>query len=112
MKHWFAWAALGIAGAALAHARLQTSTPADGSVLQQSPATFSLKFDEPATITLLTLQKEGEALQKLQPPSSKPGTELSVPAPKLTAGSYSLNYKAVSADNHVVSGAIHFRLAP
>jgi methionine-rich copper-binding protein CopC len=112
MKRWIGWLAAGFAGAALAHARLQTSTPTDGSVLQQPPATFSLTFDEPATLTLLTLQKDGDAPQKLSVPSSKPSAQLSIPAPKLSAGSYSLKYKALSDDNHVVSGGIHFRVAP
>jgi methionine-rich copper-binding protein CopC len=109
MKHVIAWLALSVAGTAWAHAHLQTSTPAEGSVLDGPPATFAMKFNEPATLTLLTLQKDSEAPQKIAAPD-KPAVDVNVPAPKLSAGSYTLSFKALSADNHVVSGQIHFKV--
>src|SRR6185312_17195744 len=43
--------------AALAHAALVSTDPADGAVLTQSPARFALTFSEPVSPLVLTLVK-------------------------------------------------------
>ena len=102
---------LGMFGVAHAHAHLLQATPADGSVLTQAPATFTFKFDEAATLTALTLQKAGEAEQKLPIPESKAATQISVAAPTLGPGSYTLTYRVLSDDHHIVSGHIQFKVS-
>jgi copper transport protein len=109
VKRLIACLALSVAATAHAHAHLQGSMPADGAALDQSPATFSMRFNEPATLTLLKLQKDGEAPRNMAVPGG-PAVEVNVAAPKLDAGSYTLSYKALSGDNHVVAGQIHFKV--
>ncbi|HWW19311.1 MAG TPA: copper resistance CopC family protein [Steroidobacteraceae bacterium] len=103
------WALLA-AGAVYAHAHLLQATPADGSVLTQAPTAFALKFNEAATLTALTLQKGAQAAQKIEGLPTKPSALFSIPAPKLDAGDYTLNFRVLSDDNHVVSGSIKFKV--
>jgi methionine-rich copper-binding protein CopC len=99
-----------LAGAVHAHAHLLQAAPADGSVLTQAPTAFSLKFNEAATLTALTIQKDGQAAQKIEGLPTKPTAQFSIAAPKLDSGSYTLNFRVLSDDNHVVSGSIKFKL--
>lgn len=101
-----------LATGAQAHTHLKQSTPAEGSVVTASPANIVLKFSEAARITALTVQKDGEAAQKLAPLPTDATPEVTVPAPKLGAGKYTVNWRVVSGDNHVMSGALHFTVAP
>lgn len=99
---------------ASAHAALKQSTPANGSTVAAAPDHFSLTFSESAHLTALSIQKEGDAVaQKITPLPSEAGKTFSVAAPKLAAGSYTLSYRNVAADdNHVASGTIKFTIAP
>jgi copper transport protein len=111
MKRFLSLLALGVVSVAHAHAHLVTATPADGSVLTQAPASFLFKFNEAATLTSLTLKKESAASQKIGDLPPKPSAQFSIPAPKLDAGSYTLTYRVLSDDNHVMSGTIKFKIS-
>ena len=54
-----AMAVLAMPGRAFAHAALVATDPADGVVLTQSPARFSLTFSEPVSPLVLTLVRLG-----------------------------------------------------
>jgi methionine-rich copper-binding protein CopC len=110
MKRFIGLLALCISGVAFAHAHLLQATPADGSALTQAPSTFSLKFNEAATLTALSVQKDGQPAQKMNDLPTKPSAQFNIAAPRLDAGSYTLNFRALSDDNHVVSGAIKFKI--
>jgi methionine-rich copper-binding protein CopC len=104
-----AWALLLWPIAALAHAHLLQSLPAEGSTLSAAPAQFTLKFSEVAHLTALSLQKQGDAqAHKITPLPSEASAQFSVPAPRLDAGVYELRYRVISADSHVVAGSVHF----
>jgi methionine-rich copper-binding protein CopC len=92
---------------ALAHTHLKEAVPADNSTVK-SPESIALTFSEAARLTALSIQKDGGEEQKLAPLPSAAASHVMVPAPKLTAGKYTLNYRVVSNDNHVTSGKIHF----
>jgi methionine-rich copper-binding protein CopC len=110
MKRLIGLLALCISGVAFAHAHLQQATPADGSVLTRAPATFSLKFNEAATLTAMSVQKDGQPSQKMDGLPTKSSAQFDIPAPKLDAGSYTLNFRVLSDDDHVVSGIIKFKI--
>jgi copper transport protein len=97
-------------GVAFAHAHLEQATPADGSVLTQAPATFALKFNEAATLTALTIQKGTQAAQKIAALPTQPAAQFNIAAPKLDEGDYTLAYRVISDDNHVMSGSIKFKI--
>jgi methionine-rich copper-binding protein CopC len=99
---------------AMAHAHLAEANPADGSVLTVPPAQFMLKFSEAAHLTALSLRRGGDAkAQKLGPLPTAASTNFSIAAPKLSAGTFTLSYRVVAADDrHLSSGTIRFRLSP
>lgn len=95
---------------AVAHAHLEQSEPADGAVVT-APAQIVLRFSEPAQLTALSLQQQGQpAVRKLGPLSPDAAARISVPAPPLDPGSYELRYRLISADGHVMAGSIHFTI--
>ena len=100
--------AAALSGPAFAHTHLKAAVPADGSTVKAAPATFALTFSEPARLTALTMQKDGGAEQKITGLPAAAGTEATIAAPKLGNGRYTLNYRVVSADGHVMSGKISF----
>ena len=95
-------------GLAQAHAHLEGSTPAEGSTLNAAPASVELKFSEAVTLTALTIGKPDEKGQSLEPSGKKPVQKVTAAVPSLSPGKYVINYRAVSDDNHVMSGAVHF----
>ena len=100
------------AAVAAAHTHLKGSVPAEGSVITASPANIVLTFSGPTRVTALTVQKEGEAVQKLSPLPSALAAQVTVPSPKLTPGKYVLNWRVAGADSHVMAGKLHFLFDP
>ena len=99
--------------AAVAHAHLEHSDPANDSTLATAPDHFMLMFSESAHLTALTLQKDGDAApQKIVGLPREASEHFSIPAPKLTVGIYTLKFRNVATDdNHVTSGTIRFTVA-
>ena len=96
----------------LAHAHLDKATPANGAVLATAPEAISLTFDEAATLTALSIQKTGDkAAQKLGPLPKTPSDHFTVALPKLTPGAYTVKYRVLSDDNHVMGGTTKFAIS-
>jgi methionine-rich copper-binding protein CopC len=105
-----AWAVMPLI--AFAHAHLKSSTPSDGSVLGAPPASIMLMFSEAVRPTALTLQKgDDKSEQKLGPLPTKASAHLEVPSPQLAPGAYTIRWRALGEDNHVMSGAIKFTVS-
>src|SRR5437868_1871478 len=104
-------AALALAAtAAGAHPRLQVSNPAPGARLSAAPKEIRMNFSEGLELGFTGLElKDGSG--KLVPtgkPSLAAGDnqKLVVPiAKRLTKGTYSVSWHAVSIDTHRVSGS-------
>lgn len=101
------------ASAAWAHAALIASEPADGSELPVPPTRVSATFNEP-------MQAQFAAMTVIGPDGTQWNTgEPTVDGPVLSvgvrtgspAGAYTVNYRATSADGHVVSGSWSYRVA-
>ena len=99
------------AGTASAHAHLEKSSPADGSVLTTSPPSIVLSFSEAARLTALSIQRGDEAKQNLKPLPTNAARQISVPLPPLKPGTYSLTWRVLSDDGHMMSGTLRFTLA-
>lgn len=95
-----------LAGVASAHTHLKTSVPAEGSSVK-APEEITLSFSAAAQVTALTIQKEGEAERKLTPPVAA-ADHVAVNPGKLTPGKYTVSWRTVSGDGHVMSGKLHF----
>ena len=103
---WFTGAALFLL-VATAHAHLTTAVPAEGSA-GKAPEQVVLTFSEAARITVMTLQTEGGEPRRLTPLPAEMAARIAVPLPALSPGKYTLSWRAVGDDGHVVPGTLHF----
>lgn len=101
-------AMLALSGIAFAHTRLKTSIPAENAVLSAAPSEIVLKFSAPTRLTALVIKKDGESERKLGPLPKEAAADFRVPVTSLTPGKYTVSWRAMSADNHVMSGDLHF----
>jgi methionine-rich copper-binding protein CopC len=99
------------ATAAQAHSHLESSKPAEGSVINASPGGIELNFSESVRITALSIQKGDEKKQPLGPLPDKPAQKVSVAVPTLAPGKYVVSYRVVGDDNHVMSGTLNFTVS-
>ncbi|MEH3142399.1 MAG: copper resistance protein CopC [Mycobacterium kyogaense] len=100
------------AGPAWAHAARLAGDPADNAVLAQVPARVSATFNE-------TMQPEFAAMTVVGPDGTQwadgtptvDGAVISIGVrPGGPAGTYTVNYRATSADGHVVTGSWPFQV--
>ena len=105
---WFIGSALLLLVAtAYAHAHLTAGVPVEGSA-GKAPQQVVLTFSEAARITSITLQREGYEPHKLAPVPAEMAARITVPLPKLSPGKYTLSWRVVGNDGHIVPGALHF----
>ncbi len=97
---------------ALAHARLQSSNPADGSSTATAPQRVSLTFNEPMQqgfATLTVIGPDGTAYQSGEATADGDTVGIGV-SPLGPAGRYEIGYRVVSEDGHPVTGSVAFML--
>lgn len=96
--------------AASAHAVLVSSDPADGARVERAPAAVRLVFDEAVTLppgATAVLSSTGARVDAGGPREA--GDTVIVPLQAaVPAGVYSVSWRVVSADGHVVAGSIRF----
>ncbi|AZC24143.1 MULTISPECIES: copper homeostasis periplasmic binding protein CopC [Pseudomonas] len=103
-------------GSALAHAHLKTTTPAADSSAS-APSELRLEFSEgvEAAFTKVELSKDGApvALKGLATEGADKKTLVVTPASApLPAGSYKVQWHAVSVDTHKSEGSYSFKVSP
>jgi len=96
-----------VSAAAMAHAHLERSTPADKSHVK-APAAIELHFSEAARLTAFTLQRDKDPAHAIKPLPAQTAVDLSVAVPALAAGNYIASWRVVSEDGHVMSGKFGF----
>lgn len=101
------------AGPAAAHATLQESTPSDGQILQVSPATVQLRFDEPvetslAAIDVLAADGDNVAAGDVQYVAGSSARVAVGLRRDLPVGSYLVSWRVQSVDSHPLSGSFTF----
>jgi len=92
---------------ALAHSTVKSTVPASGSVVNRSPDSVFINFNEPARMTSVVVAETGKADRKLEftPPSGST-TSFRIPSPDLGAGRNEIKWKALSKDGHPIAGSI------
>lgn len=105
--------ALLLAPPASAHATMVGSTPADGSRLQQSPASVTIDFDEPVGLNPGYLRVVDGAGRRVDTgTASHPngdGTKITVALKSgLGDGTYLASYRIISSDTHPVAGSVRW----
>jgi methionine-rich copper-binding protein CopC len=105
---------LGVMAAAScwAHAKLQSSVPADHAQLSEPPKSLTLQFNEAAKLAVLRLTTGDKEISVPVDKSAKASQTFSVPLPGLAAGKYVVQWTAVAADDgHVTKGSFDFTIA-
>jgi copper transport protein len=103
-------AALVAPASAFAHATLIRESPDLRQRLQRAPAQVVLTFDQPVDAVrdaLVVLDANGTNVAKAAR-SIKTQRELVAALPKLATGAYTVRWRALSSDGHVVSGLYTF----
>ena len=108
-----AGALLLLAAPASAHAVVISSDPPDGTRLNRSPTSITIRFDEPVGLDLGYLRVVDATGQRVDTgQASHPdgdGAAIHVTLkPGLGDGSYLASYRVISADSHPVSGSIRY----
>lgn len=104
-----------LVGGAAAHSLLLESSPTAGATLAAPPQRITLRFNNRIEKKLSTIRLVDER------GASRPVTVLGAdgPADRLTAtlspvppGAWRIEWRVLSTDGHIVSGAFSFRVAP
>jgi copper transport protein len=103
-----ALAALALPAAASAHATLRSTTPAFGRELQSSPRVIRLHFDQGVRILPGAIQVLNHVGKNFAGPARVEGTDVVAAVRPLKPGAYTVRWRAISADSHVVSGVWTF----
>jgi methionine-rich copper-binding protein CopC len=112
-KSIIAFSLLGVIAASplWAHAKLQSSVPANHAQLNQSPKTLTLQFNEAAKLALLKLISNGKEISVPVDKNAKPSQSFTIDLPGLAAGTYAVQWTAVAADDgHVTKGTFDFTI--
>ena len=99
-----------------AHSHLKKSVPAQGATVAAGPSDIRLQFSEVVEprFSKVTVELNDKPVAS-EPAASDPSdkTTLIVKfAQPLQAGSYKVNWQAVSADTHKVKGSFTFQVRP
>lgn len=95
-----------------AHTPLASSVPAEGSSVPTPVDSLVLEFGDPVRLTALSLaDAAGTAKEVGGLPATIAAKFTIAVRDELTPGDYVATWRAVGADAHVISGAIHFKVA-
>jgi copper resistance protein C len=107
----FALCSVFAAGTCMAHAKLQSSSPANNAHLTEAPKTLTLQFSEAAQLAVLKLVRDGKEVPVPLDKSAKAGQSFTLTLPALSPGNYTVQWSAVAADDgHVTKGSFVFSI--
>jgi methionine-rich copper-binding protein CopC len=95
---------------ASAHAQLSSSVPADQASVQTPPKELVLHFSEAVRLTALTVTRDGDRPQQVGSLPASMLKDFSIAAPELAAGHYSVSWRALAPDAHVMTGTFAFTI--
>ncbi|MFL9922010.1 copper homeostasis periplasmic binding protein CopC [Paraburkholderia fungorum] len=100
--------------AAFAHGKLESAVPASGATVDAAPDTLRLTFNEDlesAFSTVKVTDANGTAVskEKAKVDAANPRV-LTIAVPKLSSGSYSVQWAVMTHDSHKTKGAYGFQV--
>ncbi len=101
-------AALAFPASAFAHATLRSTTPAFGTELQRGPAQIVLRFDQTVKVLPQSIKVLDGAGREHALAARIEGRTVVASVRTLKVGAYTVRWRAISADSHVVSGVWTF----
>jgi copper transport protein len=100
--------ALAFPAAASAHATLRFTTPAFGTELQRGPTQIGLHFDQHVKVLPNSIKVLNGVGRQFALPTRTDGRTVVAGVRPLKLGAYTVRWRAISADSHVVSGVWTF----
>jgi len=100
--------ALAFPATAFAHATLRFTTPAFGTELQRGPAQVGLHFDQQVKVLPGSIKVLNGVGKQFALPARIEGRTVVAGVRPLKLGAYTVRWRAISADSHVVSGVWTF----
>ncbi len=103
-------------GMALGHSEVESSTPKAGATLARTPATVTLRYDDPIQrIRRITVTRNGQQnLVRSSRISPRDATRITItlkrPGPKKQTGTYRVSWRVTGVDGHTVNGVVVFRV--
>ncbi len=98
-----------LAGPSFGHAKLLSSSPANGAQVIAVPRTLTLSFSEEAKLASLILVRAGKETSLPLDETTAAARSMVVGLPVLAPGSYEVRWTAMSTDDgHITKGAITF----
>ncbi len=102
-----------LAGTASAHASLVSSVPGNDEVVTEVPKQVVLTFDDGVAVDdggVRVLNPDGTNVAEGAPTTSKGGLEVSQKIVTDAQGTYTVSYRALSDDGHVIDGSYVFHV--
>jgi len=100
------------ASPALAHAAARETSITDNATLSAPPANFTVTFSAATGLANVTLTNAaGREIAIDYTPPHTMATTFTIPLPALAPGAYTLSWRTMAHDGHVMPGAIHFTVA-
>jgi methionine-rich copper-binding protein CopC len=97
--------------AAFAHAHITASTIANGGRVASAPASFSVTFSGPVRLATVTLTNAtGQQVPLSYRGPATPSATFAVPLPRLAAGTYTMTFRSMGADGHVMAPQTTFTI--
>jgi methionine-rich copper-binding protein CopC len=106
-----AMVALALPTAAHAHAALVRSVPGNRAVVTQAPPSLDLCFNEAVEVKFSTVTLEdakGTAVPLGKPQAGDSPKCILVPIPAIGSGTFTVHYRVLSQDGHVVAYGYQF----
>jgi methionine-rich copper-binding protein CopC len=97
---------------ALAHTAVRETSIADNATLSSPPANFTVTFSAASGLANVRLTNAAgrEVALDYRPPRTL-ATAFTIPLPTLPPGAYTISWRIMSGDGHVMPGAVRFRVA-
>jgi len=92
----------------LSHAEIVSVYPENGSVMENPPEHFSVKFSEPVSVIRIQILDGNRQILELGNVSNQDNVLTFSPLTPLPQGQYLLSFRVLSLDAHAVSGSVGF----
>ena len=103
---------IGAASPALAHTAVRETSITDNATLSAAPTSFTVTFSAATGLANVTLTNAAgrEIALDYTPPRAMAST-FTIPLPTLAPGAYTIAWRTMAPDGHIMPGAIHFTVA-
>ena len=96
---------------AMAHTTVKSATLEDGGIYQSLPENFELVFAQKVGLAGLSItEANGQSVEMDYTPPKSMETKFSISLPDLNSGQYTLSWRAMAKDGHVLKGELTFTI--